>query len=304
MSTLPSPGVGTTPLSKRFGKTVGLAILSYKAPKTARASIENHLVHHLYRFFDDVVICFQSVTDEDFAMAEEMGIRAVGREENLGIQSGFRYAWSNLKTDYILILENDIPVCVSEDSLEAQLTASLQALIDGKVDVVRLRNRFNPGEQNRFASMYSRFWPLRQIDPRWNNTEELDLSPNWKKALRRLLRPGKATRWCGRSPYIEQAPDTLFPRWISKIADDFFVVDSYVLPWTNLSSLLSHDFMGQLLDYADAHPSKHIHTSDGNTMQTLETPLNCHWWRIRHFRIGMPEGIFTHRRLDRQRTLV
>ena len=185
------------PIGRRYGKRVGLAILAYKAPETTRASIENHRQHGLYDLFDDVVVCFQSVSDADLAMAKACGVRAVGRSENLGIQSGFRWAWECLDADYTLILENDIPVCVSPESMRAQLETSLRLLEEGEVDLVRLRNRFNPGEQNRFASMYSRFWPLRDIDPRWHDTEMLDRSPAWKKALRRLLRPGKATRQLG-----------------------------------------------------------------------------------------------------------
>ncbi len=292
-------GVAIEPIGKPYGKTVGVAILGFKALETTRNTLENHLAHGLYGLVDDAVICYQSVRDEDRALAEGLGVRAVGRSENLGIQSGFRWAWECLDTDYTLILENDIPVCVSPESMRVQLETSLRLLEEGKVDLVRLRNRFNPGEQNRFASMYSRFWPLRDIDPRWHDTEVLDRSPAWKKALRRLLRPGKATRWCGRSPYIERRPDLLFPRYIRRIEEDFFCVDSWVLPWTNQCTLISKTLFGRLLDYADAHPSRHIHNSAGNKMQTLETPLNCLWWRRQHFRIGLPEGVFTHVRKDR-----
>ena len=301
MSPAKTEGVGLTPIGQPYGKTVGLAILAYKAPETTRASILNHREHGLYAYFDDAVVCFQCCSPEDLAMAEACGIRAVGRPENLGIQGGFRWAWETLKTDYVLILENDIPVCVSPESMRDQLGDALHLLEVGVVDLVRLRNRFNPGEQNRFASMYSRFWPVRDPDPRWADTEILDNAPSWKKLLRRLLRPGKATRWCGRSPYIERAPETLFPNYIRRIGPDFFLVDSWVLPWTNQCTLISRERFGQLLDYADAHPSRHIHNSEGNKLPTLETPLNCFWWRRRHFRIGLPEGIFTHRRLDRGR---
>ncbi len=290
-----------TSIAAPYGKTIGLAILAYKAPETTRASIENHLQYGLYDLFDQVTVCFQSVSDEDLAMAQACGIPAVGRKENLGIQGGFRWAWETLKTDYILILENDIPVCVSPESMRAQLELSLKYLEEGKLDLVRLRNRFNPGEQNRFASMYSRFWPIVEKDARWANTERLDESPNWRKWLRRLLRPGKATRWCGRSPYLEAHPDELFPKYIGKLSDDFYVVDSWVLPWTNQCTLISHALFETLLDYADTHPSWHIQNSEGNKLPTLETPLNRWWWRFKHFRIGMPEGVFTHCRLDRGR---
>lgn len=288
-------------LGAPYGKTVGLAILAYRAPDTTRASIENHLAHGLYDLFDQVTVCFQACSEEDLAMAKACGIQAVGRPDNVGIQGGFRWAWETLKTDYILILENDIPVCVSPERMREQLTESIARLEAGEVDLVRLRNRFDPGEQNRFAGPYSHFWPVREVDPRWNDTEEIDDSPAWRKALRRLFRPLKAQRWCGRSPYIERHPERLFPRWIRRLGPDFLCVDSWVMPWTNQCTLISHERFGRLLDYADAHPSRHIHNSEGNKMPTLETPLNRLWWRRQHLRIGLPEGVFTHRRIDRGR---
>ncbi|MGN0886039.1 MAG: polysaccharide deacetylase family protein [Candidatus Spyradenecus sp.] len=288
-------------LGAPYGKTVGLAILAYKAPGTTRASIENHLAHGLYDLFDQVTVCFQACSEEDLAMAKACGVQAVGRPENLGIQGGFRWAWETLKTDYVLILENDIPVCVSPEVMRAQLREAMARLEAGEVDLVRLRNRFNPGEQNRFAGPYSEFWPVREKDPRWADTECLSAAPAWRKALRRCLRPLKAQRWCGRSPYIERYPERLFPRWIKRIGPDFLCVDSWVLPWTNQCTLISHARFGKLLDYADAHPSRNIHNSEGNKLPTLETPLNRLWWRRQHLRIGLPEGVFTHRRLDRGR---
>lgn len=292
-------GVAIEPIGKPYGKTVGVAILGFKALETTRNTLENHLAHGLYGLFDDAVICYQSVRDEDRALAEGLGVRAVCRSDNLGIQGGFRWIWETLKTDYMIVLENDFPVCVDAASMKAQFVEAMAHLEAGAVDLVRMRNRYNPGAQNRFAGMYSHYWPIRKKDPRWNNTEVLDESPSWMKAFRRMVRPWKALRWAGRSPYVERYPEELFPRFIRRIGADFFAVDSWVLPWTNQSTLISHELMGRLLDYADAHPSSHCTNAEHNKLQTLEPPLNRWWWRRQHFRIGLPEGVFTHMRKDR-----
>lgn len=294
-----SPVEAGSRLGAPYGKTVGLAILGFKSPETTRHTIQSHINHGLYRLFDDVVVCIQSSTPELRALVDSFGLRHVDREDNLGIQGGFRWIWQTLKTDYMLVLENDFPVCVSAESMEAQLREAMAHLEAGEVDLVRLRNRYNPGAQNRFASGYTRFWPLREADPRWADTEQLNCAPRWIKCLRRLVRPWKAQRWAGRSPYIERYPEQLFPRWIKRIGPDFFCVDSWVLPWTNQSTLLSHELMGRFLKFADAHPSSHTVNAEGNKLQTFEPPLNRWWWRNHHFRIGLPEGIFTHDRHDR-----
>lgn len=294
-----NPDSAAIRLGAPYGKTVGLAILGFKSPETTRHTIQSHIDHGLYRFFDEVVVCIQSSTPELRALVDSFGLRHVDREDNLGIQGGFRWIWQTVQTDYLLVLENDFPVCVSAESMEAQLREAMAHLEAGEVDLVRLRNRYNPGAQNRFAHMYTRFWVLQEPDPRWADTESLDCAPAWLKGLRRLIRPWKAQRWAGRSPYIEHYPDRLFPRWIRRIGPDFFCVDSWVLPWTNQSTLLSHDLMGRFLDFAEAHPSSHTVNAEGNKLQTLEPPLNRWWWRNHHFRIGLPEGIFTHDRQDR-----
>ena len=286
-------------LGAPYGKTVGLAILGFKSPETTNCTIQSHIGHKLYELFDEVVVCIQSSTPDLRAIVEAHGLRHVDRSDTLGIQGGFRWIWETLKTDYMLVLENDFPICVTRESMVNQLREAIAHLEAGKVDLVRLRNRYNPGAQNRFASMYSHFWPVRQKDPRWADTEPLSRAPQWVRALRRLVRPWKAQRWAGRSPYIEREPEKLFPRWIKRIGADFFSVDSWVLPWTNQSTLISHALMGRLLDFAETHPSSHTVNAEHNKLQTLEPPLNRWWWRQQHFRIGVPEGIFTHQRLDR-----
>lgn len=292
-------GVGKRAIGRPHGKTVGIAVLAYKARETTRQTVENHLRNGLYELFDEAVVCWQAAGRAEEALMARLGVRCVTRPENLGIQAGFRWIWETLRTDYLIVLENDFPVCVPPESMRGQFREAMARLEAGEVDLVRFRNRYNPGPQNRFAQMYSRFWPIRERDPRWADTEELDASPAWVKALRRTLRPGKALRWAGRSPYIERWPERLFPRFIRRIGPDFFAVDSWVLPWTNQATLISHELMGRLLDFADAHPSSVFVCAEGNRMQTLEPPLNRRWWRRQHFWIGVPEGVFTHSRLDR-----
>lgn len=287
--------LATRPVGQPFGKTVGMALLSWKSPKTVRASIQTYLDNDLFSLFDDAVICFQEIDEEDRTLAEECGIRCVGTQKNTGIQGGFRFAWESLDTDYIIIMENDCPMCVDLEEARKQLQESLELLTTGTLDLMRLRSRFRPGEQSRTSSMYSRFWSIKEKDPRWIDAEPLDESPAWKKNLRRLFRPSKATKWIGRSIYVERYPEQKHPEYIQRAKNDIFIVDSAVLPWTNQTTLISRDFLGQLLDYADTHPSSRT----VNGFQDFEKPLNCAYWKNAHFKIGAHLGIFTHQRLDR-----
>lgn len=288
---------GREALSHKTGRTLGCAILSWKSPQTVRASIQTYLDAGLFRLFDDAVLCFQEIDEEDRLLARDLGLRCTGTEKNSGIQGGFRMACNSLRTDYIIVLENDCPMVVDPAEARRQLLRSIELIEAGKADVVRLRSRFDPGMKWRGAAIYSWFYPVTQPDPRWNQTETLDPSPRWIKKIRRTLRPFKARKWSGRSVYIEQHPDQLFPDRIQR-EDEVFLVDSSVMPWTNQSSLVTRSFLERLLDYADAHPrSRTVHG-----FQDLEKPLNCRFWRKAHFRIAIMPGIFTHRRLDGPRT--
>lgn len=276
------------------GKTIGLAILSWKSPITVKASIDTYIARDFFSLFDDVVLCFQEIDDTDRALADACGLRCVGNAVNTGIQGGFRLASDSLGTDYVIVLENDLPLIASRDEAARLLDDCLELFERGLIDMARLRSRFNPGQPIRAASVYSQFYPVRRQDPRWAGSELIDRAPACIKLLRRLLHPMKAHKWSGRAVYIEESPEEFFPETIRR-EGDFFIVDSSVMPWTNQPTLLSGQLLAELLDFADAHPSART----VNGFQDFEKPLNCRYWKHRHFQIAVTPGIFTHQRLDR-----
>lgn len=92
--------------------TIGLGILSWRARKTLRASLGSYRNGELFSFFDQSLIFFQEIEPEDRVCAEEFGIQAVGEVANLGIMGGMKKIAEILTTDYILYLENDLPLIV------------------------------------------------------------------------------------------------------------------------------------------------------------------------------------------------
>lgn len=273
---------------------IGVAILSWKSPQTIRNTLTNYAEGQILSLFEDVVLCFQEISDQDRALAEEFGIRCVGTPKNTGILGGFHLACDNLSSQYAMVLEND---CLQREPLpiaKQRFTEALNLLEDGTADLFRMRSRYHPGPPVRAASMYSRFHPIRQLAHGWADAETLCTDPNWLRTLRRLARPGKARKWIGRSVYVEENPHQLHPRYIQKHGDNF-LVDSAVLPWTNQPTLVKHSLLAELLDYADAHPSSRTI----NGFQDFEKNLNRNDWRNRHLKIGISPGIFTHQRLDR-----
>ena len=132
-------------------------------------------------------------------------------------------------------------------------------------------------------------------DHRFREGPEVIRRPNWIRHLARFIQPWKARRLIGMSVYLEKYPEKKHPRYIKKLEEDFYIVDSCAMNWTNQSILTTKKFFLEMLDYSDAHPRRRT----VNGMQDIEKPLNCHWWRSQHFKIGMSCGLFTHQRLDR-----
>ena len=112
--------------------------------------------------------------------------------------------------------------------------------------------------------------------------------------LVRWLRPFKSRRVASRAAYVEREPERLFPKVFAKDGTGLVTTSAY-LNWTNNPVLLRRDLFLRIADYADAHPTRR--TTGG--FQDFEKPLNCHWWRAQRLRIGLPDGMFTHCRIDR-----
>ena len=274
--------------------TIGVGILSWKSHKTLEKSLISYENVNFKELFDDVKIIFQEISKEDIILADRFGYDYVGTEKNLGIQNGHKLIYENLKTDYIIVLENDNPIIVKREELIIKLRQSINLLINNKIDLMRLRHRWTFGEGFSLEK-YINYYSIEKLHEKYNqNNINKSFLFSLKKLFKRLIRPGKAIRLAGYSLYFEKEPEKKFPKYIKKLDDELFSVSSYIIPWTNQSVLIHRQFYGNLISYAYNNPSSRT----ANGFQDLEKPLNCKWWRNQNFRIGVGEGIFTHNRFD------
>jgi len=267
---------------------ISAGMLSWRAPRTVERTLGAY--RDYMRLFGEFKLFFQECSEEDSATAERFGVDWKGRAENVGIQAGMRWVVENLSSEHVLYLENDFVPCVPFDEARRQLESALDWIRSGRVDVVRLRSRFNPGFPCGDPEKYSSVFAPKEIDPRFGMYDSL-VRPN---PLVRWLRPFKSRRAASRAAYVEREPERLFPRLFTR-DDTGLVTTSAYLPWTNNPVLIRRDLFLKLADYADAHPTRR--TTGG--FQDFEKPLNCHWWRAQRLRIGLLDGIFTHCRIDR-----
>lgn len=253
-----------------------VGILSWKAHETLRKTLSAHTVADLRSNFDEAVIHFNSRTEADDAIANEFGWTAAGDERNLGLLEGTEQLARDMSGDILLMLQNDCPVCVSKEETATYLREGVELIRSGKADIVRCRHRWNVGQGFSDCKNYLKCY-----------------FPGGKKTLFGWLRPFKAKRMIGRSPYVEQDPDRLFPKYIKR-EGNFLIVDSEVINFTDQPFLIRKDFLLELCQYAKEHPKKRTL----NGFQVLELNLNCSWWRNKHYRIAIGEGCFTHNRFD------
>ena len=256
---------------------LGLGMLSWREFDTFEAALETYFDRGFFDFFEEVKIYFISLDDKAAAFADRMGIAYAGTPENTGIIGGLKGAASNVSTDYVVLLENDLPLIESREVIEEELSLALETLKTGKVDVFRLRSRKYPGQKFPLTEKYERY-------------HGAGLGP----LFRRLTRPGKAERLIGGACYAHDAPHEHHKE--IEVMDDgrWWRVDAPYLPWTNQSIMIKRSFfLDTIVDYAEKHPT----TRGAGGMPNIEIEWNNRDWRKSGFRSGVSRGILTHERI-------
>ena len=256
---------------------LGLGMLCWREFETFEAALETYFERGFFDFFEEVKIYFNSLDDKAAAFADRMGIAYSGTPENTGIIGGLKGAASSLTTDYVVLLENDLPLIETRDVVQAQLSLALETLKAGDVDVFRLRSRKYPGQKFPLTEKYQRYFGS-------------GLMP----ALRRMIRRGKAERLIGGACYAHEAPHEHHSEIEAMETGRWWRVAAPYLPWTNQSIMIDRRFfLETIVDYAEKHPT----TRGAGGMPNIEIEWNNSDWRKSGFRSGVSRGILTHERI-------
>ena len=143
---------------------------------------------------------------------------------------------------------------------------------------MRLRNRFNPGDPFVGIEKYKQYW-----------------SDNFLSNIKRFFRPKKAQKLIGNSIYLLKNPEIHHPNEIQKLSNDFFLVSSSIISWTNQSIIIDkNQYLEIIIKKAELS-----NTSRGpGGFKNIEMELNIPWWRNKQFNIVVAPGLFTHKRLS------
>jgi hypothetical protein len=269
-------------------KKIGLALLCDNTPYTLSMTLASFRRSGLLGLMDEVCGSFQEGAVKVRDELRAFDIREVPLPDEHGFFTAMRETVEALDTDYVLLIEGFCPVWehLYGAPLKEELARSLQWLVDGEADLVRLRHSWRGSARYKAAHEYSYFYPVEQLSSQWLHAESLSDSPSWVKTLRRLLHPQRARRSIGRCVYVEQSPHLRFPEYIRKL-EKGMIIDSEVFEWTNQPTLISRKKMIRLLDDLSGQGSV------GQSPEDFEYAVNRSSWRKHHLRIGVGQGIFT-----------
>lgn len=281
--------------TKCNNKSIGIGILSWRAHDTLKKSLDSYPAHFLDEF-DQKLIYFSDISEADKAVAQSYGWSFAG-EANKGIAAGMKNLAKNMHTDYILLLQNDNPLCERPDFAIDHIKDAVSIMEEGRADLARMRHRWRVGEGFACVSKYLKYYDVQDISAHYRPSEHEhpDVTPKpVKKQLFRLLKRHNARRFKGRCVYIENAPQDIYPDLIDKY-EDFFIIDSSALDFTDQCLLISREkWLNVFVPYVENHPSSRA----PNGFQAPEICINSPWWRNSHFKILQGNGAFTHARFD------
>ena len=241
---------------------ISVGILSWKSEHSLRHTLESYKKNKLFDIVDDVTILFQEVQPEDKKLAKEFGLPYIGLDKNVGIGKGFVMLCEQSEHSYVLLLEDDWELTENVIQTKLRLESALD-MLNKDTDVVRLRNRRNPG-----FPLYS------QQACQGKELEHTDL-------ITRL--PGALFFECVH--WIEH-PEEQFPDVIST-ENGHYVTTSRYANWTNNPCLHRRDFYIDLV------------SPFANNGGLLLEPDISFWWARQQFKIAWGEGLFTHNDIDK-----
>lgn len=269
--------------------TLGIGILSWRGGDTLKISLESYKNANLFSLCDEKIVFLPEQQDYETRIAQEYGLTVFGHKDNLGILGGFKALAQSMTADYILLLENDCPLIENFTEAHRQITRAKHLLASNQADVVRLRHRDHAGQDWSVVRKYRTLYPA----PQSSCLRKIYCS------IKRALRPQKAERLKGWSIYApESFQKSLFPDIVQyNPDDDDYLIDSQFLPWTNQSILLKRDFfLNTIIAYAENAPTKRRI----NGFRNLEIEMNSDFWHQGHFKIAIPKGLFTHKRIGQR----
>lgn len=252
-------------------KDITVGILSWKSYKTIENTLRSYRQNGLLDLTESFVY-FQQLGDRERSLSEKYGVRVVGSDKNIGLKMAMFKMAEEIKTPYFLFCENDFELIHTKQETEQILKESIELLEKHGVDVVRLRDRKDPGEP-----LYTRNWTL-------DDKHEFKLD---------VL-------------YLTDKPEDIFPGVFKKIhvgEHDWYTSSDRDTKWSNNPYLVKTEWLRNfILSKVDPTPPGLSHldpVKDAGKINEMNYELEFALKKISRFTLAQGPGLFRHNRLDR-----
>jgi hypothetical protein len=257
-------------------KDITIGILAWKSPETLRNTLDSYKNNNLFSMVHPVIF-FQERTPELDALAASYGIHDIlGTNENVGILSAFAQLIQHTKTKYFIFAECDFELIHTADETSSILDESIRLMEEKGVDLVRLRDRVNPGVPLGSRAM---------ISVSDENIESYKFEPDYPFKIEIL--------------YFIKNPEEKFPG-IFEIIDyknRWYKISSEHAMWSNNIFIAKMDFLkNKVLSILNNRPGRNAAGKNTELFLKLEEYLSQ---SLKDYTIAAGIGLFKHNRLDR-----
>jgi len=261
-------------------KDITLGILAWKSPKTVANTLESYKKNGLLKMVHPVIF-FQERTPELDALAASYGITDVlGTSENVGILRAFmqliEHAETKVKTKYFMFAECDFELVNDKARTESVLKECIKLMTEKGVDLVRLRDRKNPGEP-----IGSRMW----INVPDEKLQDHPMDQGFPHKIESL--------------YFFHEPEKKFPGVfeIIEYKDKWYKCDSKHSWWSNHVFITTVEFLKKkVFPVLHGRPGVGPDGKDDDLFAKMENYLIQH---LHGYTVAGGPGLFKHNRLDR-----
>ena len=255
-----------------------IGILSWKGYASLHNSLKSYEENGLSSLTQSKFICLPEYNNEGIKICKNFGYKPILFKKNIGILNGFKNLALNMPDGPLLLLENDLSLVANDKMTHTLLKQSLEHLYKYKAAQVRLRSIKDPGEPFHAINKYKKYWGCGTL-----------------KKIKRFLRPNKAKKLIGTGIYTEKDPHIKFPKYISKLENNSYLITSEIMNWSNLAIMVDRNFfLKVIINQAEITDSnKKI-----NGFKNIEIELNNQWWRDKRWNLIITNGLFKHLRVD------
>jgi len=256
---------------------ITIGILCWKSPKTITSTLDSYQKNGLFDLVHPVIY-IQERSPKYEEIAKKHGVNEIlGNEENTGILRALIDLVNATKTKYFIFAECDFKLIHDKETTDKVLKQSIKLIEEKDVQVVRLRDRKNPGE----PMIARKFVPAKDSE-----LQDYKFDQDFTYKLETVM-------------FLDN-PDEKFPGVFEVIDYDsrwYKCADKGCAPWSNNIFITTTEFMKKkVFPILRARSGVNASGRNDEVFAKLEAELIE---KLSGYNVAQGPGLFTHERLDR-----